>query len=305
MKDALDSLSDLNYPSEDFEIIVVDNNSSDDTELVSRDYINNHVNCFYYKEANLGLHNARHCGLKKSKGEILSFIDDDVLVEPTWLDGIAMGFSQGSDVVLVGGNAHPKFEADLPEWVELLWKINLDGKYLSEYSLLEMGDEIKEISPHMVFGCNFSIRKATLVALGGFHPDGFPSEDLRFRGDGESYLSNEIQKSNGKAFFIPEASLYHRVDESRLTVDYLKKRSYMQGISYSYSLIREKKYLGLYNKLNIGMELFYGKCRAKLIRTEPFRSMQQAFFRGFSFHYNQAKSDANLLNWILKNDYLD
>lgn len=305
LKDTLDSLSKLKYPIDNFEIIVIDNKSTDDTRLVVDNFLDDHPNCFYFREDRIGLHNARHCGLKKAKGDILAFIDDDVIVIPQWLNGVEKGFSMGCDVILVGGNDYPRIDSDLPVWFHDLWKTNEFGKFLSEYSLIEFGEVDKEISPYMVYGCNFSIRKSFVVEVGGFHPDGFPLDKLKYRGDGESHLSREIQMRNGKAMFIAEASLYHRVDSNRLSIDYLNKRSYSQGISFSYSLIREMGCLNMSNKIKINFKIIYGRMRAKLIRTEPFRSMRQSFFNGFSYHYNQVKSDSKLLEWVFSDNYFD
>jgi glucosyl-dolichyl phosphate glucuronosyltransferase len=188
LEKALESLTMQTYPANLFEVVVVDNGSSDSTREVCDRFEQDILNFKYLYEPKLGLHNARHAGCKAAKGEILVYGDDDIRAFPTWLVGVAESFQEPT-VALVGGKILPEFESEPPEWVSRLWGFTPWGKSLGYYSLIDFGDEVKEISPLYVYGCNFSIRKQILLDIGGFHPDSFPKELLKFRGDGESSVA--------------------------------------------------------------------------------------------------------------------
>ncbi len=90
------------------------------------------------------------------------YADDDIEAFPTWLEGIAQSF-QRSDVALVGGKNLPKFETSPPAWILKLWETNRHGyKQCGALSILDLGDKEKEITPLLVYGCNYSVRKVCI-----------------------------------------------------------------------------------------------------------------------------------------------
>ena len=196
-------------------------------------------NLRYYYDSTPGLHVGRHFGVRHARSDILVYADDDIEAFPPWLEAIAENF-EDTETVLVGGKNLPKFESDPPDWLLDMWRTNGNGsKILGYLSLLDLGEKQKEISPQYVFGCNFSIRKSVLLEAGGFHPDAFPQELIRFRGDGESYVSNYIKSKKLTTVYNPKASVYHWVPKTRMTVEYLCHRAFIQGISDSYTDFRK------------------------------------------------------------------
>ena len=94
----------------DHEILVIDNNSIDRTRSVVLDFINDrNDNVKYIYEPEPGLLFARHTGYRKSSGEILAFLDDDVLVGKNWINGITETFSD-NNVKIAGGPSFPSYE---------------------------------------------------------------------------------------------------------------------------------------------------------------------------------------------------
>jgi glycosyltransferase involved in cell wall biosynthesis len=235
----LDSLSKQTLSNNYYEVLVIDNDSSDGTKEVVENCQNGNVKYLYEKK--VGLHYGRHRGLREAKSDILVYADDDILAFPEWLETIQYVFENDKDVVLVGGKNLPLFECEVPFWIKALW--NKGGKgnqVLGELSLLDLGDKVKTISPFFVFGCNFSIRKKTLIDAGGFHPDGMPFDLIHFRGDGETHVSEFINRTKQKTIYHPSASVYHWVSEKRMTIEYFQERSYIQGVSDAFSYIRKR-----------------------------------------------------------------
>jgi glycosyltransferase involved in cell wall biosynthesis len=307
---ALHSLLRQTFPIQQFEVLVVDNGSTDNTREIVRETKKKLVNLHYYFIAQPGLHAARHLGMEKAQSDILVYTDDDIEALPTWLEGIAESFSN-TEVVLVGGKCLPLFETQPPDWLQILWQKDVyGGHYIGHLSILDFGNHVREISPNFVIGCNLSIRKTILQDVGGFHPDAMPPDLIRYRGDGESWVTQCVHARGGKIVFNPKASLYHWVSKERMTRDYFSRRSFLQGISQSYQQIRRKKRVDC----AIGKWLASSRKIKKLLKwllfMEPFpgpleRLINHSLKAGYSFHQKQVATDPSLLHWVLQENYLN
>jgi glucosyl-dolichyl phosphate glucuronosyltransferase len=286
----LESLTLQTYPQNRFEVLVVDNGSTDATADVCEHFKLRIQKLRYIYEPRPGLHNGRHAGLKHADGQILVYADDDIEAQPTWLEGIAESFAD-SAVALVGGKILPKFDGKPPAWVAALCRNTTTGWVLGWYSVLDFGDLAHEISPEYVWGCNFSIRKDVLTEIGGFHPDGFPRELIKYRGDGETYVSESVRKLGLKALYNPRAAVHHLVPASRMTPEYLYQRTFNQGISNSFSEIRKRR--------SFAAPMKYAPASNTIHDT-----VDRGMVDGFNYHQQMVKSDSILQEWVLKENYL-
>ena len=335
---SLQCICELENPDEDWEVLVLNNNSTDKTEGIVNSYRKRLPNLRYFCTTNQGLHVGRNVGCEKSRGKILCYIDDDSFVSKGWLKGIENAF-QDSEVVLVGGPCLPEYEVKTPGWLSKMWSVTAEeGRSLGYLSLIDVGNEQKWMSPYYVYGCNFSIRKDILVEIGGFHPDGMPKKLIRFRGDGESFVSKRLIESGYKAVYSPSAKIHHLVPASRMTTDYFCHRAYIQGISGSFTQIREERGLdtehakrkgqraqgraqraedrGQINIRSMSRFLRRGansiknravRYKKKLFPTEYDRiraDMQKSSEAGFQYHQEEVKKDPKLLEWVLRENYL-
>lgn len=302
-----------------FEVIIVDNGSKDTTADVVNCFKSGILNIHYFFEPKSGLHVGRHKGFFEAKSEILVYADDDIEACPTWLEAIKDAFEQ-NDVVMVGGKCLPRFEGEPPSWLKTFWSPNSDGeRILSHLSLIDLGEEAKPINPYNIFGCNFAIRRSVLLEAGGFHPDAMPQELIRYRGDGESYVSKYVKDNGYKAFYNPLASVYHWVPHNRMTVEYFCRRSYNQGISDSYTAIRQAK--GFIAKPGMTSYFSFAGLVSQMFRfllpllenlgslvseqTLMRRKMQLAYQTGYAYHQKQVWESQELLAWVMKPDYWD
>lgn len=315
---ALDSLQSQTIPVSDFEVVVVDNGSTDGTRAVVQNRKDGGINIKYCYEPLPGLHAGRHHGLSNSIGDILTFADDDIEAQPTWLEGVRDAFTD-QEVVMVGGNNIPEFLGSPPEWLLAMWKRRhvwqlIDSwrgyRMISPLSVIEFFGKARPISPYLVWGCNFSIRKPTLIAAGGFHPDGMPPELLHFRGDGETYVSRYVQSQGLKCVYEPRASVKHKVTKDRMTLEYFAKRGYAQGISHSYSQLREwaaenenvvdqsagaKPWRETVKNL---IELTMGRDVARALS-----GMRKGKYEGINFHRQAYNSNPEVRSWVHKANY--
>jgi hypothetical protein len=237
--------------------------------------------------------------MKRAQADILVYGDDDIEASPTWLEGIAEAFGE-KGVVLVGGKDLPKFESEPPVWIRRLWeKDHQGGRVLPYLSVLDLGDEIKVVNPYYVFGCNFSIRKSVLLEAGGFHPDAMPPEFIRYRGDGETHVVRYIIQQGYKALYHPKASVYHLVPTERMTVDYFCHRAWLQGISDSYTAIRDGRssFLRYLVRLNMTAKM--------LVSRKPTSAFFSHYLKGLLYHQREVNGDPALREWVMKNSYLD
>lgn len=322
-------LSNLDYDSGLFEVLVVDNGSVDETRTVALSFKNRIPNLTYHLCETPGLMAARHMGCDKAGGEILCYLDDDSLVTHGWLSGIAQAFKE-DNVVIAGGPCIPRYEVEPPKWIEYLWEYTDYGRLNAYLSLIDFGDKLTRIHPGYVFGCNYSIRKNILLDFGGTCPDYYPDEYKRFIGDGETGLSLKLHKAGHAALYSPEARIEHLIPAGRLTIEYFCWRRHYNGIHSSYRMIRDRAGLDQVNHVNkqvIGpppgseavspfvaarriLSRKLRSLRASLSRQEPrevtrIKSIiEKSYEKGFSYHQTEVKKDPSLLQWVLRENYL-
>jgi len=316
---ALESITKQTLHPELFEVIVVDNGSTDYTKNVANSYKRKIQNIRYYYDESPGLHVGRHKGLMEALADILVFIDDDIIADKKWLATIVKAFRDPL-VHMVGGRYLPMYEIEPPLWLDAFWNKHKYGRWCGYLSLLDFGDQIREIDPVFIWGLCFAIRKDTLLKIGGFHPDAFPWGLHRFRGDGETAVSIKARELGFKAIYHPEVLLYHRVPAERLTIEYFEKRAFLQGISKSYTEIRSMGGLGPppnnSKRLNWKEPLCGLKRKIKKVlkgsnpqSEDPYNDIKARVRRahndGYQFHQKEVLRDPELLKWVLKKDYWD
>lgn len=302
----------------DFEIIIVDNGSTDNTkEVVEKLESLSPYRIRYLYDARPGLLVGRHVGARAAEGDILSFVDDDVIVPPCWVENIYRLFSN-TNVSLATGNNLPFFEDIKPDWLDFLWRNCEHGRYLGELSLLDFGNEPKEITAAFVWGLNYHIRKNILIDVGGFHPDILSRQFEIYVGDGETGIWRELEKNGYRAFFEPGLSLYHTVTKERMTKDYFIKRSYIQGMMNSYTDIRypriEENKSASSDKRSLARRMVGRLKKLFWVSDEPKNplekeanllreKMAESSRQGYEKHQEECKRNPKLREYIQEKDY--
>lgn len=304
LEETLHSLIGQTLPPQQYEIIIVDNGSIDDTKKVINKFEKKlpGLRSFYVNKP--GLHNGRHKGMLVARNNILVFADDDIEASPLWLASIQDAF-QDKQVAMVGGNNYPQYKQSPPEWLINMWEQSYNGKYkaIPSLSIIEFDDETSIISPYLIWGCNFSIRKDVLLKAGAFHPDSLPKDLIRYRGDGESHVSKYVADSGLKSIFHSGASIYHKVTAERMTFEYFYQRGYNQGISDSYSQLRndtqpiytkseKHDFQEKENEANHNDEV-------KLALSHLYKGHKE----GFLYHQILYRDDPEIREWVHKSTY--
>jgi glucosyl-dolichyl phosphate glucuronosyltransferase len=305
----LESLTTQCIERSAYEIIVADNASDDDTPEICKNFASRIPTLKYLRTCKPGLHVGRHAGYTHARGEILVYADDDIEAAPTWLSSLASTFVE-EQVGIATGPCLPNFEAPPPTWVNELKRTGFGGWWIGAYSLLDLGNRIQLVPGRVAYGCNFSIRRATVQDLRGFHPDGMPPELIRYRGDGETALSKAVEARGQQIVYSPQAAVRHLVSRSRLTLAYIRQREFLQGISASYAHVRDSARLCRRHQITAATRLaacWLKETAAKGSSRGPSIAMTcaTAYWRGYNFHQRAVARDPTLLAWVLRPDYLD
>ena len=223
--ETLQSVIDQDFPSDQYEIIVVDNNSTDDTKDVVAEMAKaSPVRIIYVFEDRQGLSHARNAGINNSKGEIIVFTDDDVEAERLWLRELVAAF-ETPEVAAAGGPIRPVWLTERPEWITDNWQ----GYFtVSEFPEIRETGEFR--NPNYPWGANMAFRHSILKKMDLFSP--------ALGRIGGCLLSNEelrlfraIEEMGHRIVLAPDAVVHHKIPPDRLRKLWLYHRSYWQGRS--------------------------------------------------------------------------
>lgn len=228
----------------DYEVIVIDNGSTDNTRKTARAYRDRIKNFRYIYDARPGLHVGRNRGLLESRGELVGYLDDDVLLFPDWINAVLKAF-EDEQVMRVGGSVIPYDMNLLTKEFRKRHEVTR-GSYHFVYciscfwqkGISENDRRVNLSKPGMGFGGNSIYRKEVLYECKGFHPDGMPKHLLMYRGDGESYVSQFMYSRKMKELYCAQASVYHMIDVKRVNDSYIGYMYFRNGISAMYTSLR-------------------------------------------------------------------
>ena len=186
----LSRIQELDYP--DYEIIVVDDGSEDDTDALLKEWASQGIRSFRHNQSR-GASAARNSGVAIAKGEIVAFIDDDAIPEPDWLQRLVSAYVH-ERVGAVGGAVYHLGTGD-PQATGV--KANCFGK---DSALTPRGLGPREFI--VLMEGNMSARRKVLEQIGGFDPA------IKIYGEGID-LCIRIVRAGYDVLYIPEAVVWH------------------------------------------------------------------------------------------------
>ena len=200
LKGCLKSLLKQSSNPNHYEIVVVDNNSQDNTAEIVHSLNKYSKNIFYYLEQETGLSIARNTGIRQSRGEIVAFIDDDAIAHPNWITEIEKCYSDES-VWSAGGKVVLKWVEKKPAWLTENMYPNL--------SYTNLGDEIMALKwPDHLIGTNISFRKNIFGRIGFFNED-LGRKGKLLIGNEETEIQERIHLAGGRIIYNPAAVVEH------------------------------------------------------------------------------------------------
>ncbi len=224
IKDTLDSLlcqeSDGSF---NYEVIVVDNNSSDKT----KDTIESYYSRFngrlkYLFEPKQGKSYALNKGIKEAKGEIVVFTDDDAIVDKQWLKNVKMVF-ENQDYIGVGGKTSLKWPLREPDWFLKKGKYRMNGPVaMHDYGERSI-EYTNEMSPPI--GVNMAFRSLAFRKYGGFKVElGHAGEKRTRKAKAEDIeIGRRLISAGERIIYSPNMIVYHKISRDRATKRYFRK----------------------------------------------------------------------------------
>jgi glucosyl-dolichyl phosphate glucuronosyltransferase len=208
---ALGSVASSDLPdSVEWEVLVVDNNSKDNTREVVSDFSSRYPGRFRYQfEARQGKSHALNAGIREARGDVLAFMDDDVTVERTWLRILTSPLESG-EWAGVGGRIVPARVFSIPRWLSLEGPYSMAGML----ALFDLGDHAGELR-QAPFGTNMAFRKSIFGQYGGFRTDMGPCPGSEIRNE-DTEFGQRLLTAGERLRYEPAAVVYHAIPEERL-----------------------------------------------------------------------------------------
>ncbi|WP_127557829.1 glycosyltransferase family 2 protein [Saccharospirillum alexandrii] len=209
----------------DVEILVVDNNSPDNTEEVVRKVSeSSEAQLQYYFEQKQGLSIARNLGVEKARGEYLLFTDDDADIPTNWLSSYLQKI-ESTQADCLFSKIEVNWDRTPPWW--------FDQRYNPYFVQLDYGDSPMEITDihHEFFGKNFCCRKPVLAAMGGFD-EKLGRNGTSLAAGEETIIYRRLVAMSAKVTYFPDAIVGHRLKPIEYTSRNIEKK-FVDGASSS------------------------------------------------------------------------
>lgn len=272
----LKSIADNKISKDKYEIVLVNNNSNDNTEAECNRFTADYpdVKFRYFIERNQGLSYARNRGIQESNGDLLVYVDDDALINDEYLQTYISFFDQHPEIDAAGGPILPKYETEEPSWMSTFTRQLITGK-------LYLGDNIREF-PSQSFpgGGNAAYRKSVFDKVGLFNVElGRKGDSLI--GAEEKDIFDKMTTLGMRFFYLPNAILYHLIPEKKLTKEYFDKLTYSIGKS---ERIRTKnistwKYIKRIIMEGVKWAASFVLCAFHTVRLSPSKGIKLIQFR--------------------------
>lgn len=301
----IDSFLKQDYPKEQYEIIVCDNNSTDNVKEVILGYVEKYGEnrIRYMFEGRQGVHYARNSAAKTAKGDVLYFTDDDMMAEPDLLKELIAIFDFDSRIGCATGRVLPKWETDPPKWIK---------KYCMN-SLLSLNDLgrgiiIKDCDMG-VYSCHEAIRREAFWETGGFHPE--YTKDV-YLGDGETGLNQDILKNGWWMAYVGKSTIYHMIPHGRMTQKHINKVMSNAGNAVSYREYRQKAFdkKKLWLRYMLYLLSYIKECGVVVKKTLQGKSTlrfipaKACYYKSRTIYDYRIVSDERFRRMVMKNNWL-
>lgn len=206
----------------EYELIVVDNRSTDETAALVQEYARRSDRVRYVFEPQQGVSYGRNAGIAQSTGPVIAFTDDDVLVAEDWLAAIRTVFAEKPEFGCIGGRVLPRWPAAPPDW--------LTPRHWAPLALLDYGEAqpLGAGNRKCLITANMAVRREVFKRIGYFRP--------AFQKTAESTCSiedRELQErywqAGGRCWFDPRIEVYAEVQRFRLEKEYHRRWHFRFG----------------------------------------------------------------------------
>ena len=223
---ALESVAQQNAPASEWECVVINNNSTDDTQERFAEFAAAHpdLNMRMVTELRQGLSFARNRGIRESEAEYIAIIDDDERISPDFITSYISLFDSTPDAVAAGGPIVAEYPSGRPRWMSHFTERPVANT-------MYFGDKVREFPEGRIpGGGNMALRRSAVRRYGVFDTSlGYVGESLI--GGEESDLFERLRIAEAKYYYVPKAVMYHIIPPEKLTANYISRLSYNVGVS--------------------------------------------------------------------------
>lgn len=223
----LESIAANNLAKEEYEILLVDNNCTDNTREICEAFVNAHkdVAFRYVVETEQGLSAARNKGIKEAKGDIIVYIDDDALVDTWYLRTIVEYMSDHPEISAVGGPIIPSYEdTEEPKWMTRYTKELLCG-------FLYYGEEERSFPGDRYPGGGNAAYQAEVFEKVGLFNTALGRKGNSLMGAEEKDIFDKMKAQGMRFMYLPKMILHHIIPQKKLEKDYFDRLTLQIGIS--------------------------------------------------------------------------
>ncbi len=222
----LESIAANDLEKNEYEILLVDNNCTDNTRKICDTFAKNHpeISFRYTIEPEQGLSAARNRGINEAKGDIIVYVDDDALVDSDYLRAYTEWFAMHPQTMACGGPIEPLYETSEPNWMTPYTKALLTA-------WMNYGDKVREY-PKGRFpgGGNAAYRKEVFNQVGLFNTK-LGRKGNSLMASEEKDIFDKMHALNMQILYLPTPVLHHIVPHTKLEPDYFNRVTFQIGCS--------------------------------------------------------------------------
>lgn len=226
LRTTLRSVAEQSHPHHEWECIVVDNNSTDNTRATIEEFIAQHpaINLRYLFVAEQGLSHARNGGIAAAKGDIVAFIDDDERIVEDFISAYISLFDLRTDAMSAGGEIIAEYPTGRPRWM---------SRYTEEpiANPMSFGQDIRLFPKGRIPGGGNMAMRRRVFDIVGYFDSSLGRTGKRLVGGEESDLFERMAHHQMPCYYAPRAVMYHIIPPEKLTRDYFVRLNYNNGQS--------------------------------------------------------------------------
>lgn len=229
LRNCLESLANQDAAIEQYEVIVVDNGSTDDTQIVVKEFLTRYRNFRGVTEDRQGLSYARNRGWKEAASPYVAYIDDDAIAYSDWISGITRFIGRKPEIGIFGGPYDPFYLVPVPAW------------FPPEYGKFELGEEERfiELGSEWIVGLNMVINKELFNKHGGFDVRlGMSGSKTAYGEEVKFFLS--MRDKGIQIFYVPSIRVKHLVAEYKMSLNWMLLSGYSVGRHFELTFNIEK-----------------------------------------------------------------
>jgi glycosyltransferase involved in cell wall biosynthesis len=276
LADCINSLLNQNIDSEKFEILIVDNNSIDNTKEVATEFCKKYNNIKYFFEQTTGYSAPRNCGWKNASGKIVAYIDDDEIAAPNWIESILNTFQIEEEPDIIGGICKVTYDETPPEW----FTESMGGTNRTR---------LKGLLNHRTdsyLGCgNIAFKKEILEKLNGFSKDFDMKDGFLMMGE-DTDICQRAKNAGLKLYSNPEIIIYHRMNSNNYDIEKRKEKAKKTGMTTRFIFGRKPffshyfKYLTCFSMIvaDFFMGIFSKKISTKSVLLKEKIAYRKGYF---------------------------